>query len=820
MKKIITALKDFIEWIVSIYIKIRPKKTYWTIAVPLILFILGEIVKPISPLVKAIESYAKTVESKFWSKVLNFIAEYLNFDVPSWVLIIVGLIFITISTIKILDSRDNPKLKLLIKEIEDKKIRRDDLKKSLKSQVEKQLAKQINSGKYIPNIFIETHKNREYLRYFSHPILFYKKIYDSLERADYRLLNKKLAKQNTVFDIEVHKLNSKINIEEYIRRLNNWTSHLEGKLNTLKNLKISSTDRYSYESKISHRLEDIYYFKSKICLITENAGQGKTNFLCDYANRFLLGNEIPTIFLTGNEILPDNIRASILSKIFPERLNLSFKTFLDTTRDLCYELQKPLTIIIDGINENSNTKVFSKSLETFISDMQDYDYIKIIISCRKDYFEYNFKNIENSSFQNEISSISNLSLRRDDELQEKLFYAYFHHFNINFKEISGDVYNQLMSNFLLFRIFCETYKEQDIGIVKNIFKSELFQNYYNNKAEEINKKLNDNDEFEVQGDFDIRNFIRNIIKYMVSNNQYSNVPLDSIIEDERHRAIYVRFLDENILIKRDPKSDKSGIFGYSEVVNFTFDEFRDYLISSYLVEELYPKSSEQFDNFITNNINSESQILEGCGTFLFHTLRNDDTEELKNRVYNQEWFKGIFIKSIFNIKDEDIKDSDIERIGKYFIESDEYSFQIVNGLIRRYDLKIYPKLNIQFLFELIKKLEEDKFNKKFLNLFQFKSRNSFSRFYRKIDLEKIIEKLNKNFDNTEFINDSKYHNLFNLLIYLLPHNQAYRFSYLYERYAYKYIDKAHNQLKEITDNEDSQLKVIVIEFCQEYAIQL
>lgn len=819
MKKIITALKDFIEWIVSIYIKIRPKKTYWTIAVPLILFILGEIIKPISPLVKAIESYAKTVESKFWSKVLNFIAEYLNFDVPSWVIIIVGLIFITVSTIKILDSRGNPKLKQLIKEIEDKRIDNDDLKKALKKQVENQLAKQINSGKYIPNIFIETQNNREYLRYFSHPILFHKKIFSSLEKADFRSLNKKLIKQNTLFDIEINKLNCVINLEGYVKKLNDWTTHLMQKLTVIKKLKFGNSS-YTYESKLSKRLDEIYYLKSKVCLITENAGQGKTNFLCDYANRFLLGHEIPAIFLTGNEVLPDNIRSSIINKLFPERNNLDFQTLLNTIKNFCYEIQKPLIIIIDGINESPNTKAFSDSLESFISDMQDYDFIKIIISCRKDYFDYNFKNLENSSFKEDICSISNLTLRRDEELQEKLFYQYIYHFDIDFETVSGNVYNQLMSNFLLFRIFCETYKGQNIGIVENIFKAELFKNYYNNKAEEINKKLKGNDEFEVQGDFDIRNFIRNIIKYMVSNNQYSNVPLDTIIEEEKHKAIYVRFLDENILVKRDPKSDESGIFGYSEVVNFTFDEFRDYLISSYLVEELYPKSEEKFDDFISNNINSESQILEGCGTFLFHILRNKDTEELKNRVYNQEWFKGIFIKSIFNIKDKDIKDSDIERIEKYFIESDEYSFQIVNGLIRRYDLKIYPKLNIQFLFELIKKLEEDKFNKKFLNLFEFKSRNSFSRFYRKIDLEKIIEKLKKNFDNTEFINDSKYHNLFNLLIYLLPHNQAYRFSYLYERYAYKYIDKAHNQLKEITDNEDSQLKVIVIEFCQKYAIQL
>ncbi len=694
------------------------------------------------------------------------------------------------------------------------------LEKALKSQVERQLTKQVNSGKYIPEIFIETYKNREYLRYFSHPILFQKKIYDSVKRADYSLLNKKLAKQNDCFDIEISNLIPSVRLEEYKQILNDWTSHLEGKLDTLKNLKISSNDISSFKSKITYRIEDIYYIKSKICLITENAGQGKTNFLCDYAKRFLLGNNIPTIFLTGNEVLPNSIRDSLLSKIFPDSHNQNFKLFLDTIKELCSQLQKPLIIIIDGINENSDTKTFSTNLESFISDMQDYDFIKIIISCRKDYFEYNFKNIEISSFQDEISSISNLSLGNDDELKEKLFYGYFHHFEINFKEVSGNVYNQLMSNFLLFRIFCETYKGQDIGVVKNIYKSELFKNYYNNKAEEINKKLRGNDEFKVQGNFDIRNFIRNIIKFMVSNNQYSNVPLDSIIEDEKNKSIYIRFLDENILIKRDPKSDESGIFGYTEVVNFTFDGFRDYLISSYLVEELYPISEERFDSFIKNNINSQSQILEGCGTFLFHALRNGNTEELKNRVYNQEWFKGIFIKSIFNIKDADITDGDLERINKYFIESDEYSFQIVNGLVKRYDINTYPRLNIKFLFKLINCLEKEKFDRKFLDLFQFKSRNSFDRFYGKIDLQKIIDELNKKFDNELFTNDSKYHCLFNLLIYLLPHNQAYRFSYLYERYAYKYIDKASCQLREVTDKEGNELKSIIIDFCKQYEIQL
>lgn len=818
MKKILKPFKELIEWIVKIYVKIRPKKTYWTIAVPLTLIIINDFAQPFSIYSKAIEAYASEVNSPILRFLLNFLAACLDFDLPTVITVFFIFLLLLFSIIKILEGRNNPQLKTIIDEIERKKIKKEDVQSALQIQLEKQLEKQVNSGKYIPEIFIETGNNRENLRYFTNPVLFSKKIYDTIKNADFRIFNRKISKLGgNHFEVEIEKFDLQISIDTYFDKITNWVNHLNLKLTEIRESKISRNDIYSYESKIKDRIDDAQYLKSRVCLITETAGQGKTNFICDFTNRFVLGTQNPAIFLTGTEINPNDIRGSIIKKTFPNKQNLNFEAFIETIGELCEDRKQLFLIIIDGINENINTSVFSGTLENFIADILDYPFIKIIISCRKEYYDHNFTNIENSSFKKLICRMNSLGMRHNEELNDKLFDLYIYHFKIEYESVARDVFDQLMSNFLLFRIFCESFAGQDIGKVSNIFKEELFNNYYEKKIKEIENRLSAKDEFGVKSKIDIKQFLKSVVKYMIENKQYSNVPLDLILDKEENREIYIRFLDENILIKRDPKLDNNNIFGYSEVVSFTFDEFRDYLISKYLVEELYP--NQAFEEFITNNIDSDSQILEGCGTFLFHFFRKMEETEVKSKVYSLEWFKKIFIKSIFDVRDETISDDEKEMIIEQFNVSNEYCYQIVNGLMRR-SKESFSKLNIVLLFDLLKELDTENYNEKFLSKFSNKSDRYQARFYNTIPLQEILNLAIKKFESVEFDNNSKYHNLFNIILHLMPMKSNWRIKQTYERYAYKYIDKAKHQIISVLKSKNPELVEEVNIFCKEYEISI
>ena len=270
------------------------------------------------------------------------------------------------------------------------------------------------------------------------------------KNADFKVLNKKLSKQGkNEFELETLRLNEEIDILNYQNRLEEWETHLDNKKTEISKIKLSNgSSLYPFESKINGPKEEIGFLESQCCIITENAGQGKTNFICDFAKRFLLGNEIPSIFLTGYEVIPNDIRKTILVKLFPNSQSVEFDSLIETINQLCSEIGKPFVIIIDGINENLNTSIFAESLESFIQSMSKYSFVKTIVTCRQDYYSENFENLSNSSFANDITTISSLGFRGDNELTEKYFYGYIEHFDINFKQISGEVYEQLMNNFL------------------------------------------------------------------------------------------------------------------------------------------------------------------------------------------------------------------------------------------------------------------------------------------------------------------------------------------------------------------------------------
>ena len=236
------------------------------------------------------------------------------------------------------------------------------------------------------------------------------------------------------------------------------------------------------------------------------------------------------------------------------------------------ENEFPILFIIDGINENSIPKDFSKKLELFLESILDNKRIKVLLTCRTEYFENNFKNLLKSSFQNKIKHIDVLNNKLDEFHKEQLINAYFHHFNIRIENIRKDVRKQLEDNFLLLRIFSEVNRDKQIIHLDNIFKTDLFIQYYKAKVIEINKRLKDNDDFNIKGNIDIKSFIELIASYMVNSGEFHNIPIQELIKDDCHQEIYMRFLDENIILKKDITTNDSIL--KLEVVNLHMNEFQ------------------------------------------------------------------------------------------------------------------------------------------------------------------------------------------------------------------------------------------------------
>lgn len=684
----------------------------------------------------------------------------------------------------------------------------------LTDQLNRQLAKQKASQKYIPETFVEIEENKEMLRYFCDPIAFIPKVMGEFRVLDFSQLNAMRGKKgHEPFQFEIQGFvdrASSVTLEDFDYFFQEWNAYNKGKIHELENPPVASNDMRSFSYKVNHLSSSSEWLAKKVCLICENAGQGKTNFICDLVDNFILKHKIPSVFVLGTDINPLDIRGSILRKIYPDRTDVIFTSVLTEIEVYCKTSGKPFIIIIDGINETADADRLSTNLEDFISEMTEKNFIRVIVSCRSEYYNKHYSNLEKAGFSPYLGKTRALTIHRKNRAAEKIFIGYLSHFNIHLKSYSEKVFAQLTENFLLLRIFCDSHRGEKIQFLGNIHKEQLFRRYYQTKVEEITKRMREDDELRVTGGIDIRNFLQKLIMYMVDNRTFENIPLDGLIEKEENRKVYVRFLDENILVRRDPKGADS-IFDDQEVVNFTFDEFRDYLLSDYLITKVYSNDRKKFISFLKEQINPSSRILEGCGTFLFYIARKSENADLQQIVEGQEWFASIFIRCIFNMEDRLITADDRKRVFLQ-LKTDHYlAVRIFYSFLHRHRLADTPNLNLEHYLENLRSLSNDEFQAQFSRLF---AEHSYS---TDIAQGEFLENIETHVDTPE---EKFPHALFEVLVYMFANRNSFMVMELYERYCHKFPNQAKQQLARALACQSNRLEQSIKLFCRRYDIHV
>jgi len=693
-------------------------------------------------------------------------------------------------------------LEKLLEELKNQKLQPEIVKEALYNQVINQLEKQISTEKYIPQTFIEADELKDNLRCFISPCTFYPKLFTETLNLTFNHLNrinKINNRQLFEFDFSKYLINeTELNISKILDISVDAISYLNVKHEELE--KQSTNLSYAFKRKIESKRKSFEFFNYKALMLNDNAGQGKTNLLCDLIENVTTKRKIPAIFLSGYEIDANNISGSISKRIFPND-NFTFNEILESIENKIGD--EHLIIVIDGINENPNPSLFSQNLELFIQSLIGNEFVKIILTCRSEYFKNNFENLINSSYHKEIKLIEGLNSRLNEQQRERLLYTYFHFFDIKIDSISEEIEKQLSNNFLLLRIFSEVNKGKHLPSVNHIFKSNLFIEYYKLKVDQINKRIIDNDDFKIKGKFDIRNFIENIASYMIEHHEFHNIPINEIINDDNNREIYIRFLDENIILKKDLPQSEDSIFSDSEVINFTYDEFRDFIISDYLLNHTYKASKDNFKDFISKNLVKASPILEGCSIFLYSLSRKTRNDEIKEFIKSQEWYNSAFLSVIFSTPDSEINDIDRNQLKQIFTSNQSVSEKIIIELAyHRYNTAKYQNLNINLLFEIFDELSEKEFEE-----FAFSTYRGYGN-----SIKSFVEQLEMFLEDF----DSVYHPLFKYLLYFISEDYSVR--NLYYSYYSSYLSKQH--LRDLLKVKNENIVINISQFIKDYDIQL
>jgi hypothetical protein len=115
--------------------------------------------------------------------------------------------------------------------------------------------------------------------------------------------------------------------------------------------------------------------RAGLFFLAAEAGSGKTNLLVEM-NRQYQERGLDTILLRGNRFRTPDIWEELCY-----RLNLKSESTFEEAGFVNYEQENPLMILIDGANENSNSKGLFESIIQFL-DLHKGGHIKVVLSWR------------------------------------------------------------------------------------------------------------------------------------------------------------------------------------------------------------------------------------------------------------------------------------------------------------------------------------------------------------------------------------------------------------------------------------------------------
>ena len=355
--------------------------------------------------------------------------------------------------------------------------------------------------------------------------------------------------------------------------------------------------------------------------------------------------------------------------------------------------------------ENAFPIELRTSVESFLSTILQYDFVKVIISCRTEYYNIHFESVgrlfeEDTLIQKDINS----RLRDDwDKLKE----LYFDHFSIECQIITDEIRDEFCANLLLFRIFCEVNYGKRLYIINSIAKEPLFDSYCELMIKRVVGELK-NEGYGTASEPLIKDFLQGILKTMVEDDMFQNLPLASLFKgaNAQHQIIINRFLDNNVMVRKDLMPDNRSPFKNTEVVNFTFDEFRDYLVSHYLVDKVLNDSRDTFRNQVTKFTDEKHFLSEGVRTFLFFYVKREKNAEGLIILKTQKWYKSVFKELIWDLDEACVDDDDVSLVKEYLNKKD---VSISRDLVYwgRWNIEDFSKLNIKLLLDYLSTLDSN-----------------------------------------------------------------------------------------------------------------
>jgi len=482
-------------------------------------------------------------------------------------------------------------------------------------------------GKYIGGLFVELNESKEYIRAFCFNALWKQKVIRNYNT----LFNDKLGKE-LLYVYAERSVRLRLPLITPISRLKKEIRKTKSFLKKIEHRELVCNPDYkntnmkyecfggSYTRSIERIDKMSSFLGTDYMIVTGTAGNGKSMMLCSIAEQLVKRREA-VLFLNARDIKEGLLSYLAnqfgLLKLLEQKREILFLLVLRLQAFLRVFTMKNIYIIIDAINENDSNS-FLDSFAEHVEKILCFHRVKVIVSCRSEYFDLKYRNylIANSI----KTDICYLDLQEDEytyEAKERLISNYAQHYGFT-GDIAEGVKEKITKQLLLVRILFEIYAHKSENIYE-LNKYELYKKY-----------------IDATDNADLKKLISQLAKYMFENKQYENIPLDRIGCTSGNYNL----IDSSILVCRTIIKDKGSILEETEeVLNFVYDEMRDYLITRELLNENRHKDGSinysKVKTYLKQKTVQGAQCFEGVVNYLFnYCCYENDTKMLDYLLFN------------------------------------------------------------------------------------------------------------------------------------------------------------------------------------------
>lgn len=486
--------------------------------------------------------------------------------------------------------------------------------------------------KYIPGLFIELNESKEVLRYFVHGqkwkirlIRAYNLVYDN---AYGDILKRALDSSPVAFRLK--RKASLQQIKDTVRQAE--MLHSEFEQNAVEFKPDYRESQYLFNVvyyPYSKALEELQHYSeaanSRYMVLTGSAGNGKTNLLCSIGE-LLIALKEAVLFVNARDIKGDILPFLAEELKLPDIVKKHFSVLFYVVNFLLAIRRKRIFIIIDAVNEN-DTNGFGAQLVEFLNMMFKYSRVKVIVSCRNEYYRKRFRDILVDKVYAPAVEFDLKEQHYDSAALDRIIIAYSRYFNYS-GTISPVVKNVLSKQLLLLRIFFEVNagKSEDVLSVR---KHEIFAQYI-----EVLKCNN--------GEV-VEQLLKRLVRAMLESGKYDEVSLAEIAQAEVSPERIKSIVDGSILISKKLMIHEGTIAqSEQEVIYFVFDEMRDYCLARQILLDNISADKINTETIFTNLrrlCESRASCVEGVLHYIYVFFRTDN--QIKSLDQSGQWCREI-----------------------------------------------------------------------------------------------------------------------------------------------------------------------------------